>query len=160
MTTTFDEEWASLKQGASGDGTRLASAGEDGGTSGKDGVKSDEAAWRQAASSVASLGRGVKMALAELEKGQGGGGFDPAAAIPAFSPAVAGAGVQSWSAQVEVATTWERYLGDVADRCEVLHLQLEKPAGKFAGSDAELAHEFGKLDDGYADTSGAGKDKG
>lgn len=149
---SWDEEWAMLKQQASGgDRMQLASADGSGWSTtsggGSGGLKSKKAAWRKAAHDVHTLSGDIKKALTKLEEEQTGLGA---------GSDTGGSGVQSGAAQRELYHSWKRYLEDVSGRCRTLQDRLETAGNHLGKSDEAIKSSFDELSHRYADTDAVG----
>lgn len=105
-------------------------------------LKSDKAVWAKASEDVRSLRRAIRKALAKLEQGQKGSAMAD--------------GVKSAASQVDLYSSWARYLGDVSGRCSTLQDRLEKAGSDHYKNDDALRDAFAKLGDRYEDTRRVG----
>ncbi|MFJ1645524.1 hypothetical protein [Streptomyces sp. NPDC088258] len=144
--TSFETEWAQLKQdAATRTALRLASAeGATGGSSGD--VRSKRSAWTAAANGVGELRTGTAEARTALGKGQEGLGTE--------------AGVESAAAQAVVFRSWDAYLTKVSGRCTAITEQLRKAGGDLHGNDEAVKQEFDRLKAAYEDTPAVGGGSG
>ncbi|AYV27034.1 MULTISPECIES: hypothetical protein [Streptomyces] len=140
---SFEEEWARLRGGASGEpGMRLASVpAADGGGGGDADVQSTRPAWTAAGTAVGGLAGDVKKALTGLETGQTG---------------LAAKGVESAGAQSEVYTSWKTYLEALSGRCTALQGKLERAGNDLFLTDDNLKGLFTELAKHYQDTPATG----
>lgn len=141
---SFEEEWARLRGGASGEpGMRLASvpAADGGGGGGDADVQSTRPAWTAAGTAVGGLAGDVKKALTGLETGQTG---------------LAAKGVESAGAQSEVYTSWKTYLEALSGRCTALQGKLERAGNDLFLTDDNLKGLFTELAKHYQDTPATG----
>ncbi len=141
MTTTFEAEWASLKQqAASRTEMHLASAAAAGGGGGED-LKSDKAVWNRASQDLGGLATNIKTTLTGLGDGQKG---------------AAQAGVESSAAQDELYQSWKTYLESLAGKCSALQGPLRKAGeGQYANDEA-IKDGFTQVDGQYQDTPATG----
>ncbi|MFE9637119.1 hypothetical protein [Streptomyces sp. NPDC006463] len=140
--TSFDREWAGLKQdAAAGTQMRLASASSDGGSGGSGDLKSDKAVWNRASQDLGGLATSVKTARTGLEDGQKG------AAQP---------GVESATAQAELYESWKTYLDGLSGKCTGLQGPLEKAGTGQYENDEAIKGGFAQIDGQYKDTPATG----
>ncbi|MFD9266146.1 hypothetical protein ACFWB1_28575 [Streptomyces goshikiensis] len=141
---SFEEEWARLRGGASGEpGMRLASVpAADGGGGGDADVQSTRPAWTAAGTAVGGLAGDVKKALTGLETGQTG--------------LAAKGAVESAAAQSEVYTSWKTYLEALSGRCTALQGKLERAGNDLFLTDDNLKGLFTELAKHYQDTPATG----
>ncbi|MBU7596592.1 hypothetical protein JGS22_002800 [Streptomyces sp. P38-E01] len=145
--TTFQEEWAQLKADAAR--TKLASADGSGDASGTSGqMKSDRAAWRQAAKSVGGLPSNTAKPLASLEKDQSG--FSGGSGTPE---------TESGAAQRALFRSWKTYMTQVNKRCTTLESALEKAGSDQSGNEQDVRDSFTSLSRRYKDTPELGGQK-
>ncbi|MEU9164907.1 hypothetical protein AB0D29_32105 [Streptomyces sp. NPDC048424] len=145
--TSFDAEWAGLKQGTpSGAQMRLASAAPDGGGGGGgEDLKSDLAVWKKGSEDVGELVTAVKKALTEFETGQKG------AAVT---------GVESAAAQGELYTSWKTYLDSLVGKCTRLQGPMISAGKGQVSNDETLRGDFARMNDTYKDTPATGGNDG
>ncbi|MFJ6756578.1 hypothetical protein ACIQNK_16360 [Streptomyces sp. NPDC091273] len=145
--TSFDAEWAGLKQGTpSGAQMRLASAAPDGsGGGGGEDLKSDLAVWKKGSEDVGELVTAVKKALTEFETGQKG------AAVT---------GVESAAAQGELYTSWKTYLDSLVGKCTTLQGPMISAGKGQVSNDETLRGDFARMNDTYKDTPATGGNDG
>lgn len=147
--TSFDTEWAGLKQGTeAGTQMRLASAAADGGGGGGGGgedLKSDMAVWRKGADDVGLLVSGIKKALTEFESGQKGAVIS---------------GVESAAAQAELYQSWKTYLDGLVGKCGALQGPMVSAGKGQVANDEALRGDFAAMDKQYKDTPATGGNDG
>ncbi|MEU9087791.1 hypothetical protein [Streptomyces sp. NPDC048357] len=146
--TSFDAEWAGLKQStAAGTQMRLASAAPDGGGGGGGGedLKSDLAVWKKGSEDVGELVTAVRKALTEFETGQKG------AAVT---------GVESAAAQGELYTSWKTYLDSLVGKCTTLQGPMISAGKGQVANDETLRGDFARMNDTYKDTPATGGTSG
>ncbi|MER7736491.1 hypothetical protein ABTX80_37040 [Streptomyces erythrochromogenes] len=145
-STSFDAEWAGLKEGTvAATQMRLASAAPDGsgggGGGGSEDLKSDQAVWNRASNDVGQLVSGIKKAQTAFEAAQKG------AAV---------SGVDSAAAQGELYQSWKTYLDGLAGKCSALQgPMVQAGKGQVANDDA-LRADFTRMNDQYKDTPATG----
>ncbi|MEW2136880.1 hypothetical protein AB0892_09820 [Streptomyces sp. NPDC005409] len=141
--TTFDTEWAGLKQqAASGVEMRLASAAAapDGGGGNGD-LTSDRAVWNRASQDLGGLSTSIKGALGALETGQKGAAVE---------------GVQSATAHQELYQSWKTYLESLSGKCTSLQGPLEKAGKGQYDNDEAIKGGFAQINGQYKDTPATG----
>lgn len=146
--TSFDAEWAGLKQGtASGAQMRLASAAPDGGGGGSGGedLKSDMAVWKKGSQDVGELVTAIRKALTTFETGQKG------AAVT---------GVESAAAQGELYQSWKTYLDGLVGKCTTLQGPMISAGKGQVSNDETLRGDFARMTDAYKDTPATGGNDG
>ncbi|CAM5658206.1 hypothetical protein GCM10010343_33790 [Streptomyces avidinii] len=145
--TSFDAEWAGLKQGtAAGTEMRLASAAPDsGGGGGGEDLKSDMAVWKKGSEDVGELVTAIKKALTDFETGQKG------AAVT---------GVESATAQAELYTSWKTYLDSLVGKCTTLQGPMISAGKGQVANDETMRGEFARMSDTYKDTPATGGNNG
>ncbi|MFF8266294.1 hypothetical protein ACF059_02765 [Streptomyces sp. NPDC016562] len=145
--TSFDTEWAGLKQGTAADAQmRLASAAPDGGGgSGGEDLKSDMAVWKKGSEDVGELVTAIRTALTGFETGQKG------AAVT---------GVESATAQGELYQSWKTYLDGLVGKCTTLQGPMISAGKGQVSNDETLRGDFARLDDRYKDTPATGGNDG
>ncbi|WP_030761462.1 hypothetical protein [Streptomyces sp. NRRL F-2664] len=149
-STSFDAEWAGLKEGtAAAAQMRLASAAPDGGGGGGGGggkdLKSNQAVWNKASSDVGQLISGIKKAQTEFETGQNGATIT---------------GVESAAAQRELYQSWKTYLEGLSGKCSALQGPMVEAGKGQAANDEALRADFARMNQQYKDTPATGGDNG
>lgn len=145
--TSFDTEWASLKQQtAGGPEMHLASAAPDGGGGGGGGggnadLKSDKAVWNRAGQDLGGLSTSIKTSMTGLEDGQKG---------------AAQTGVESSAAQGELYQSWKTYLDSLSGKCTALQGALDKAGAGQYENDEAIKGGFAQIDGQYKDTPATG----
>ncbi|WP_405831842.1 hypothetical protein [Streptomyces sp. NBC_00105] len=144
--TSFDAEWAGLKQGTAADAQmRLASAAPDGGGSGGEDLKSDMAVWKKGSQDVGELVTAIRKALTGFETAQKG------AAV---------AGVESATAQGELYQSWKTYLDGLVGKCTTLQGPMISAGKGQVSNDEALRGDFASMDGMYKDTPATGGSDG
>ncbi|MEU7556227.1 hypothetical protein AB0B01_28525 [Streptomyces sp. NPDC044571] len=143
--TSFDTEWAGLKQQTAGGAQmHLAStaAADGGGGGGGDGdLTSDKAVWNRASQDLGGLATSIKTAVTSLENGQKGAALT---------------GVESATAQQELYQSWKTYLDSLAGKCTSLQGPLEKAGTGQYANDEDIKGGFAQINGQYKDTPATG----
>ncbi|MFE2167020.1 hypothetical protein ACFXB3_18420 [Streptomyces sp. NPDC059447] len=148
--TSFDAEWAALKQGTAADPQMsLASAAPDGGGggggSGGEDLKSEMAVWKKGSEDVGELVTAIGKALTDLETGQKG------AAVT---------GVESAAAQSELYQSWKTYLDGLVGKCTALQGPMVSAGKGQVSNDEALRGDFARINETYKDTPATGGNDG
>ncbi|WP_327416134.1 hypothetical protein [Streptomyces sp. NBC_01233] len=146
--TSFDAEWAGLKQGPASDAQmRLACAAPDGGGGGSGGedLKSDMAVWKKGSQDVGELVTAIKKALTGFETGQKGSAVT---------------GVESAAAQGELYQSWKTYLDGLVGKCTTLQGPMISAGKGQVSNDETLRGDFARMTDAYKDTPATGGNDG
>lgn len=147
--TSFDAEWAGLKQGTpTGAQMRLASAAPDGGGGGGSGgedLKSVMTVWKKGSEDVGLLVTGIRKALTDFEAGQKG------AAVT---------GVESATAQTELYQSWKTYLDGLVGKCTSLQGPMVSAGKGQVSNDEALRGDFARMNETYKDTPATGGNHG